>query len=367
MSDQAYVGIARAVDAGIQGAPKAGGELSPAFIAYLKLVYTPAEAELVQHLTMPAKFKSSAELAAAAGRDPAEVQEILAAALARRCLVGAGDMFCLPAVPMLLNYHHLYPEVKPDDLEAARLYRQFFIKEGYYRYYEGSEKGTPVMRVIPVEQSIDGEQQVLSAEEAHAVLQNLATDELALVPCPCRTRTEKMGDRECRDRNPVGSCIFIGMPAALFKANGLGRAVTKAEAIRYFDQMQELGLVATTENYLSPDPTIICLCCECCCSQVRGRTRWDNPDALLPSNFVPRATEECLMCGTCEDRCFFGALSVDEEAGRVVADPEKCVGCGVCTLACPQDALKLHRYERTQAFPTSRDLYKTIAAENKGR
>lgn len=366
MEDLSYVHIAEAVDRGIQGAPKSAGEISKAFLAYLKLLYSPEEAAVVQYLNMPNKFKTGEQVAQDAGRDVDGVSRILDEAARKGSVMGAGGFYSLPPIPLLLNYHHVYPELKPDDLEAARLYQEFFIKEGFYKYYETSEKGTPIMRVIPVDQAIEVDQKFLSAEEAHGLIQNLSTDELALVPCPCRTRTEKMGDRECRDNNPVGNCIFIGMAAVNFAANGLGKKITKEQAIHYLDEMQELGLVATTENYKTPDPTIICLCCECCCSQVRGRTRWDNPDALLPSNFVPAASDDCVMCGTCVDRCFFEALSLDEEAERALADPEKCVGCGVCTLACPQDALKLHRFERTVAFETARELWKTIATENKG-
>ena len=53
MSDQYYIQIAENIDKGFQTAPKADGELSRAFIAYLKIVYKPEEAEVVQHLEMP--------------------------------------------------------------------------------------------------------------------------------------------------------------------------------------------------------------------------------------------------------------------------------------------------------------------------
>ena len=47
MSHQFYVRIAGNVDRGIRTAPKsADGELSEAFIKYLKLVYSPEEAEV---------------------------------------------------------------------------------------------------------------------------------------------------------------------------------------------------------------------------------------------------------------------------------------------------------------------------------
>jgi ferredoxin len=154
-------------------------------------------------------------------------------------------------------------------------------------------------------------------------------------------------------------------PAALhFEMLELGKRVTRQEAVEYFDKMQELGLVGQTDNALT-DNSVICLCCGCCCSQLRGRTRWGNPDAILPSNFVPRANEDCVGCGTCVERCFFEALTVDEETDRAVVNPEKCIGCGVCALECPSEALKLERYERSKPFATTKELIRTVALENR--
>ena len=154
-------------------------------------------------------------------------------------------------------------------------------------------------------------------------------------------------------------------PAALhFEMVGLGKRVTREQAMAYFDEMQAFGLVGMTDNTIK-GASVICLCCECCCSQIRGRTRWDNPGSMLPSNFVPHANEDCVGCGTCTERCFFNALTVDDETDRAVVEPEKCIGCGVCTLACPQEALKLHRYDRSTPFETIKELAKTIAIENR--
>jgi NAD-dependent dihydropyrimidine dehydrogenase PreA subunit len=255
--------------------------------------------------------------------------------------------------------------MKPDDLEAAKLYQQFFIKEGFYKYYGTSAKGTPSLRSIPVEHAIHPEEKTFTAEEAHAYIQGLESEDLALVPCPCRTRTEKLEIRECKDAFPVGTCIFIGKTAQHFEALGLGKRVTKEQAIDYLDEMVELGLVATAENYLGEPHGIMCLCCGCCCSNLRGRTRWDNPTAIAPSPFLPEASDDCVLCGTCAERCLVEAISQDVEAGRSVADPDKCIGCGVCTITCPTDALKLQRYERpTAPFETRIEFLATVARDN---
>jgi len=362
--DTLYHRIAEKIDSCPQGAPKVGDSFSKAFIDYLKLLYTPREAELVQQLEMPMSFKPAAEVAQAAGRDEGEVKEVLDGLAARGYIMGFGGTYALPVISSLVNLHNFSEEMGPRDLEAARLYQHFFIREGFYKYYESSEEGTPIMRVIPVEEAVEHGQRILDTEEAHKIIDSC--DNLALVPCPCRVRTEKMGERECGDRNPIGFCIMVGISVPYFEMMGTGRRVTAEQAKRYFDEMQGLGLVGTTENYEDSGHMIICLCCDCCCSILRGRTRWENPAAFAPSNFVAVAGEDCVLCGACEERCFFGAVSLDEELGRAAVDPEKCVGCGVCAVGCEQEAMKLRRLDRNRPFPGPRDLYRAVARENRG-
>lgn len=49
-----------------------------------------------------------------------------------------------------------------------------------------------------------------------------------------------------------------------------------------------------------------------------------------------KITEECIMCGACEEECPEGAISEGEET--FVIDPEKCIDCGACADVCPVDA-----------------------------
>ncbi len=363
-NDKVYIKIMETIDKGILTAPKTDGEFSRAFIEYLKIVYSPEEAELVQHLSMQ-KSMTIEELAEVSGVDAEKVNEIMDS-LSKRAAVEGRYKKRLPSIPTLLNLHMFYPEIKEDDLEAAKLYQDFFIKEKYYKFYGTSSKGTPMLRSIPIEQAIHSEEKTYTAEEAHAFVQNLPTEDLALVPCPCRTRTEKMGIRECADHLPIACCVFIGGAADRFIELGLGKPVTKRQAIDYIDEVVELGLIPTTNNSINGPFGIMCMCCGCCCSNVRGRTVWgDNPTAVRPSNFLPEATEDCVMCGTCEERCFLDAITVDDAEGRAVADPEKCIGCGVCAIGCPEGALKLHRYDRPEPmFQNTVELMMTVARDN---
>ena len=365
MTESAYINLWKKLYEQFQTAPAdADGNPQPSFVKYLELTYTPEEVELLQHMERPGRFVATRDLANLADKPIEEVEAVLSRVHKRNGLLGMPGFYSLPPVPILFNINMFYPEVKDGDLEAADLYQDYYIKDKFYRYYEGSMKGTPVFRTIPVEMSIASQQKVLPAEEAHDFILNHAPEELALVPCPCRTRTEKMGVRECKDKFPVGSCIMMGPSALHFEMLELGKRVTRQEAVEYFDNMQEKGLVGQTDNTITGN-TIICLCCGCCCSQLRGRTRWDNMDAILPANFVPVAGNDCIGCGLCTERCMLEALTLDEETDRPKVDADKCIGCGVCTLTCPQETLALQRYERSTPFNTAREMLKTIALENR--
>ena len=49
----------------------------------------------------------------------------------------------------------------------------------------------------------------------------------------------------------------------------------------------------------------------------------------------------------------------------VFVNAEKCIGCGVCTIECPTEALKLSRIDRPEKpFDTHVDLYVKLAQDN---
>jgi len=86
--------------------------------------------------------------------------------------------------------------------------------------------------------------------------------------------------------------------------------------------------------------------------------------AISPLNFLQAAGEDCLGCELCIERCLFEALVMDAETDHPVVDPDKCIGCGVCALTCPEETLELYRHERATPFETAGKLIKTIAVEN---
>jgi len=133
MAASDYHKIAQSLENNPLGIPMVRGEISQAFIDFLKLIYTPEEAAVVKHLNVYPMFKAAQDVTEESGREVEEVKAILDGAHARYALMGLGDSHALPTIFYIFNYHNRYPEIRPGDLEAARLYKQFFIEEGFYK------------------------------------------------------------------------------------------------------------------------------------------------------------------------------------------------------------------------------------------
>lgn len=363
MNNRDYGIIAENLNKNPLRVPRHEGEFTASFVQYLQLLYSPREATLVKYLQPLPNFLSAEEVSKFSGLEEEEIKGILDNLHGNNKLVAMGNHYALPPMPILVNIHQFNAETGPDDVEAAGLYLDFFVEKKYSRYYETSEKGTPVFRAVPINETIRAGEKILSYEEAEQFINSMDHNHFALVPCPCRTRMEKLGIRECGEKFPIASCLMLGFSAIHFDSIGRGQKVSREEAIVYVKEMIDTGLICCTDNAMTKN-SIICMCCSCCCSQVRGRTRWDNYDAVAPSNFVPLSRGECKACGKCVKRCLLGALAVDKEEQRVVVNKEKCIGCGVCVVSCATESLKLVRHERSTPFTSAGKMLKAINGEN---
>jgi len=365
MTEDTHRKLAERLDMNVTGIPKKDGDFSPTFIEHLALLFSPEEAEICSHLSVAPHFTAAEQVAEETGRPAEEVERILAELAERGVILSVGGQYALPPTPFVINYHQVREETTEDSIKAGELYQDYYIKDGFYRFYESSAMGTPHRRAVPVEQSVASGQQVLSHEDMGHYLDNANMGAFALIPCPCRMRTERLGIRECKDRVPaLSSCLIIGAPAAMFAQRGEGKLATREEVDQYLKESREMGLVMMTDNAQEMRNGIICACCGCCCSITRGLTKWDNPNAFARSDFVARVSDECAACGECVERCLFAALSVEEGDEKAQIDEDKCMGCGVCTVVCPTEALRLERLERDHIYETARELYKKVAVEN---
>lgn len=102
---------------------------------------------------------------------------------------------------------------------------------------------------------------------------------------------------------------------------------------------------------IDPDKCTGCKICELACSFIKEREfnpvksrinvlSWHRTGLSIPT--------VCLQCDEafCEKACPTGALSRNTDTGAVVVNEDRCVGCRLCTIACPIGAISIHPEKR---------------------
>ncbi len=318
-------------------------EPTETYVEYLSLMYDLEIAKIVQHLPVYPDGIHITKFAKLVNIDKNELIEKLAEHKKKYFVVSIGRQYALPNpffvfdAPFVVKENYEGPEAK----KFADLSRKFFIEDKYYKKWETSWKGIPYMRVLTVSETIEPGHEILPLEEVYSIIDNNSS--FAVIPCPCRLRAGISGVRECTDKYPVENCIQLGATAEMLVQEFGAKKISKEETKAIVKQSAELGLVLATDN-TAKFTNIICSCCECCCGVIRGLTRFDNPRAIAKANFISTIDEDlCVACGTCLDRCKFGAITVNDIAQ---VNPDKCVGCGLCAVTCPNNAIIMKRFER---------------------
>jgi Fe-S-cluster-containing hydrogenase component 2 len=190
----------------------------------------------------------------------------------------------------------------------------------------------PFSRIVPVEQPVEARSRILAYEDVEKMIRD--SGRVAVANCTCR-----LIEGNCD--KPLEVCLQVGKAADYTVERGSGREVSMEEAIEIVRAAEEAGLVHVTMNR-AEDSHFICNCCDDCCMSftliVQGINLCD------PSRFRAVVDEDkCTGCGTCQDRCFFGAVELVARDGAEVntVDPEKCMGCGLCMVTCPGEAITL--------------------------
>jgi NAD-dependent dihydropyrimidine dehydrogenase PreA subunit len=152
---------------------------------------------------------------------------------------------------------------------------------------------------------------------------------------------------------PEGCCLVMGVAADYYAKNGLGRRISKEEALAILKKADEVGLVL--QPSFSQKISNICCCCGCCCQVLRNIKKQSEPAALMASPFtVVLDRDACIGCGVCERRCQVAAVFLREDKAAV--EEKSCIGCGLCVTTCPSGALTLRRKPK----PLQPDIPKNV-------
>lgn len=81
-----------------------------------------------------------------------------------------------------------------------------------------------------------------------------------------------------------------------------------------------------------------------------GGKNMDTPTGAYPNLMMGYITLACQQCENpaCVKVCPVGATWKDEETGIVMQDPDKCLGCRYCMVACPYTGVRQFNFEEPQ-------------------
>ena len=193
-------------------------------------------------------------------------------------------------------------------------------------------------RVVPVHKQIDSRTTVLAFEDTRKMIQDAQS--FRVMDCICRTE-KALQDKPCSHTLEV--CLAFSKEENAYEGGTpvYGRTITKDEALEVLETAEKEGLVHCTYNF-EHDQMFVCNCCSCCCGLMKLLTEYDTPYGLVRSNWEAVIDEElCETCGVCaNERCPVEAIE-ETDVGDYLVIGDRCIGCGVCVVSCPTEAMNL--------------------------
>ena len=236
--------------------------------------------------------------------------------------------------------------------EFFNLWLEFDSTERYEDSVKMTAGGTrPLWRMIPKWRAVKDIPGILPSEDVREIIKS--QEVLALVPCCCKREHQ---ERECGVPEEV--CINVSRTAQYNIDRGAGRQITAEEALQVMDKMDEHPVVHMVINQASVTQ-LLCNCHICCCGPMWRMARQDEykmEQGIAKSRFEAVVDpEKCQACGTCVERCQFGAAQMKyyPELGgeRAYIDIDKCMGCGCCVISCPSEARSMKLVRPPEHIP----------------
>ena len=188
--------------------------------------------------------------------------------------------------------------------------------ESYSTTIDGIPMGAGVMRAIPVEKAIPADTENATLDRVSYYIER-NQQHIALLPCQCRRvrryMNEGAGDLEGAADYETGMCMFLGMGADMFVAEGRAYKITKEEAYAKLKYFEEIGCVHQITTLNKGVSVAICNCMPGTCLALGASQYFNTPDASR-SNYEAYVTaENCVACGQCVETCPNNALKLGQK------------------------------------------------------
>ena len=333
----------------------------PEFYELAQELFTAEQAAVAN--AMPRGFNPTSTIAAEMGRSVEEVAPILEE-MADKGLCSAakkGEMTSYtgpPFVPGIFEYQFMRGTSTDRDKKLAKLIHNY--KRAFNAARGPVVEPYPTMRVITVDRVIKAGNQIHTYDQVASYIDKY--EPLAVSTCYCRHQAKLMDDVDYCGK-PTEVCMMFGTGAQFVMDRGMGKKVSKEDALEILRQSEEAGLVHCSSNRQEID--FLCNCCSCHCVILQQALSHPKPGLAVSSGFRPVwDAEECTACETCIERCPIEALTMGENEVPEV-DLDRCIGCGVCATGCPSEAIELEERPGIPVPPIDHKALKAAIKESR--
>jgi NAD-dependent dihydropyrimidine dehydrogenase PreA subunit len=233
------------------------------------------------------------------------------------------------------------------EFQVDRLTQEFahdclqYFDEAYDR--EAFKSKINQLRTIPVEKSIPvPEKYLVSQYDSVRQIIEDSGEQFGVANCVCRQSMDLVG-KSCTVTDLRETCLLISKDAVdYYTGVGIGRAISKEEALDILEKAQEAGLVIQPLNSLRPEA--ICCCCGDCCGILTSLKKFPRPADYYASNFYAVVDPNlCTGCQICTEKCQMEAAVMSN--GTAAINLDRCIGCGNCVVNCESNAIQLKKKE----------------------
>jgi len=170
------------------------------------------------------------------------------------------------------------------------------------------------------------------------------------LPCICRQATVGTEQRYCYGVSmvPQGESQFGQIIRAIDAGYLTGpdtsglETLSKEEALNNFRELEKKSLCHTIWTFITPFIGGICNCDRSDCVAMRTTVTMDFP-VMFRAEYVAEVNPDlCNGCRQCMRVCQFGAMGYGIAHEKVVIDPRRCYGCGICRASCTKNAIALN-------------------------
>ena len=333
-------------------------------IRILKHLFTPEEAKIALELSMlPEPVERIYKRVKKSGMSIEELQQLLEQMVRKGNILGTQE-------GSEKHYSNIVLEIGMYEFQVNRLTKDF-VKDIIQYDNEAFEDELaktriPQLRTIPVEKSIPipEKYQVSDYDKVRKIVENVS-GQIAVASCICRQSKDLVGEN-CTITDLRETCLILSSDEYNYYVYaGIGRPITKEEALNILEKAQEAGLVL--QPYNAQRPECICCCCGDCCGILKYMKKYPRPADYYASNYYAEVDPElCTGCQTCVERCQLDASSIVNDVA--VVDLDRCIGCGNCVVTCESNAIQLQKKEEETTPPKDAEtLYMKILSKKVGK